>query len=58
MENLESHTQKELLALRAEVKRLRIANESMENQLERKDKDNFELTKICDELIQSQSIDE
>ena len=58
MENLECQTQKELLTLRAEVKRLRIANESMENQLQRKDKDNFELTQICDELIQSQSIDE
>ena len=52
MESVESRTAQELLSLRAEVKRLRIQNESMETHLLRKDKDNQELTQICDELIQ------
>ena len=38
-------------ALRIELKRVNLQNESLKNQVDRKTKENEELTQICDELL-------
>ena len=48
---IESSTAKETVALQVELKRLKIQNQSLQSQLDRKDSENQELTQICDELI-------
>ena len=53
IEQVESNTAKENATLQVELKRLRLQNQSLESQVDRKDTENKELTQICDELIAS-----
>lgn len=48
---VEANSKKEILSLQAEIRMLKVQNESLEHQLERKESENKELTQICDELI-------
>ena len=45
---------KENLTVQTELKRMQIRNQTLREQLDRKDNENKELTKICDELLANQ----
>lgn len=54
IENVDEQHKKDNLTLRAELRRIQIRNQSLEEELIRKENENKELTQICDELIANQ----